>query len=226
MLLNSLGAKKRTYYHVIYYCDKVIYAPLSNATHSLNQSLNEMIHALMNIVGNNQAASGTPNVTHGKDIDMSTPLARETLKQFRIILGAVRHHFRALETACGISGAQVWILAALAESPGITVSRLSEALSIHISTASNMLDKLAKAGMAERRRGEEDRRVVNLYLTEKGQATLGRAPQPLTGLVPNALGKLPESALARLHEDLALLIQQMNYVDLEAANKPLSTLVR
>lgn len=157
---------------------------------------------------------------------MSTPLARETLKQFRIILGAVRHHFRALEAACGVSGAQVWILAALAETPGITVSHLSEALSIHISTASNMLDKLAKVDMVERRRSDTDRRVVNLYLTENGRAALARAPQPLTGLVPNALGKLPEPALARLHEDLALFIQQMNYVDLEAANKPLSTLVR
>ncbi len=156
---------------------------------------------------------------------MSRPLARETLKQFRIIIGAVRHHFRALESACGVSGAQVWILAALAENPGITVSRLSEDLSVHISTASNMLDKLAKAGLVERRRGEADRRVVNLHLTETGQAALNRAPRPLTGLVPDALDKMSDTALARLHEDLALLIRQMNQVDLDAAEKPLSTLV-
>jgi DNA-binding MarR family transcriptional regulator len=157
---------------------------------------------------------------------MNTPLARETLKQFRIIIGAVRHHFRALEAACGVSGAQVWILSAIAETPGITVSHLSETLSVHVSTASNMLDKLDKAGLVERRRSQTDRRVVNLYLTDAGQAALARAPQPLTGLVPHALSNLPETALARLHEDLALLIQQLNYVDLSVANKPLSTLVR
>lgn len=164
--------------------------------------------------------------TTGPGMDTGTPLARETLKQLRIIIGAVRHHFRALETACGISGAQVWILAALAENPGITVSRLGETLSVHVSTASNMLDKLAKAGLVERRRGEDDRRVVNLHLTEQGQAVLARAPRPLTGLVPHALARLPESTLLRLNEDLALLVQQMNYIDLDAANKPLSTLVR
>ena len=157
---------------------------------------------------------------------MNTPLAAETLKQFRIILGAVRQHFRELETTCGISGAQVWILAAISETPGVTVSRLSETLAVHISTASNMLDKLAKAGLVSRQRNESDRRVVNLQLTEKGQNTLNQAPKPLTGLVPNALNKLSETALARLHDDLSLLIQQMNYVDLDAANKPLSTLVR
>ena len=157
---------------------------------------------------------------------MSTPLATETLKQFRIIIAAVRQHFRVVESACGVSGAQVWILSAIAERPGLTVSQLSDTLAVHISTASNMLDKLAKNGLVERRRSEADRRVVNLHLTDQGQATLDRAPQPLTGLVPHALESMPSAALAQLHKDLTLLIRQMNYVDLSAANKPLSTLVR
>jgi DNA-binding MarR family transcriptional regulator len=164
--------------------------------------------------------------TNREDLIMNTSLTTETLKQFRIIIGAVRHHFHTLETACGVPGVQVWILSAIAEVPGITVSHLSETLSVHISTASNMLDKLAKAGLVERLRSEKDRRVVNLHLTEPGQAVLDRAPKPLTGLVPHALENLPTKALTRLHEDLNLLIQQMNYVDLDAANKPLSTLVR
>ena len=157
---------------------------------------------------------------------MTNPLAIETLKQLRIIISAVRQHFRALEEACGVSGAQVWILSAIAENPGVTVSRLSETLSVHISTVSNMLDKLAKAGLVERLRSEDDRRVVNLQLTDKGRDVLSLAPQPLTGLVPHALDNLPEAALIRLHEDLALLIQQMKFVDHNSASKPLSVLVR
>ncbi|MDP1862512.1 MAG: MarR family winged helix-turn-helix transcriptional regulator [Thiobacillus sp.] len=157
---------------------------------------------------------------------MTNPLATETLKQLRIIISAVRQHFRALEEACGVSGAQIWILSAVAETPGITVSQLGKTLSVHVSTVSNMLDKLAKAGLVERLRREDDRRVVNLQLTAEGQAVLARAPQPLTGLVPHALENLPEPALIRLNEDLALLIQQMQYVDHGNANKPLSVLVR
>ncbi len=157
---------------------------------------------------------------------MTSPLATETLKQFRIIISAVRQHFRALEEACGVSGAQVWILSAIADTPGITVSRLSETLSVHVSTVSNMLDKLAKADLVERLRCEDDRRVVNLNLTPKGQAVLGKAPRPLTGLVPHALDSLPEEVLQRLNQDLALLIEQMHDVDHGSADKPLSTLVR
>ena len=157
---------------------------------------------------------------------MVNPLATETLKQFRIIISAVRQHFRALEDACGVSGAQVWILSAIAETPGITVSRLGETLSVHVSTVSNMLDKLAKGGLVERLRSEEDRRVVNLHLTDEGKSVLARAPQPLTGLVPHALENLPEPVLIRLNEDLALLIEQMQHVDHDNADKPLSVLVR
>lgn len=157
---------------------------------------------------------------------MTNPLATETLKQLRIIISAVRQHFRALEEACGVSGAQIWILSAIAETPGITVSQLGKTLSVHVSTVSNMLDKLAKAGLVERLRREDDRRVVNLHLTAEGLAVLARAPQPLTGLVPHALENLPEPALVRLNEDLALLIQQMQYVDHGNADKPLSVLVR
>lgn len=157
---------------------------------------------------------------------MNKALATDTLKKLRIILGAVRHHFHALETVCGVSGAQVWILSAIADTPGITVSQLSQALSVHVSTASNMLDKLAKAQLVRRERSESDRRVVNVHLTDKGQAMLERAPKPLSGLIPAALDNLPEETLIRLHKDLEGLIQQMGQVDHDAADKPLSTLVR
>lgn len=157
---------------------------------------------------------------------MTTPLVRDTLEKFRLIVGAVRQHSRALEAACGISGAQVWMLASIAEEPDITVSRLSQTLSVHISTASNLLDKLARAGLVERLRGEEDRRVVRLRLTDAGRAIVERAPKPLTGLVFDALEKLPEDALARLNAELAGLVALMELEDQSAAGEPMSNLVR
>lgn len=157
---------------------------------------------------------------------MTSPRVLETLKKFRLIIGAVRQHSKALETACGISGAQVWMLATIADTPDITVSQLSQALSVHVSTASNLLDKLARAGLVERQRGEDDRRVVRLRLTDQGKAIVARAPRPLTGLMVDAMEKLPQEALDRLDGELSGLIRQMNLVDQSAANEPLSNLVR
>jgi DNA-binding MarR family transcriptional regulator len=157
---------------------------------------------------------------------MTTSLVIEALQKFRLIIGAVRQHSLELESVCGISGAQVWMLASIEKSPDIMVSQLSQMLSVHISTASNLLDKLARAGMVERIRSEEDRRVVRLRLTDAGRDVLARAPKPLTGLVVDALEKMPPDALARLNTELSNLIEHLNLVDQKAANIPLSNLVR
>ena len=127
-----------------------------------------------------------------------------------MIFGAIRQHFREVEKACGVSGAQVWVLATLAESPGLRVTELAESLSIHASTASNLLDKIEKNGLIRRERGTQDQRVVRLYLTETGQAALAAAPKPFTGVLPHALNQLPPETLARLSHDLDTLIGFMD----------------
>lgn len=156
---------------------------------------------------------------------MTSPLTLETLQKFRLIMGAVRQHSRALENACGIGGAQVWMLATIADTPDITVSQLGQALSVHVSTASNQLDKLARAGLVERLRGDTDRRVVRLRLTDKGKDIVARAPRPLTGIMVDALEKIPEEVRVRLNEDLTSLVGQMDLLDRSAASEPLSNLV-
>jgi DNA-binding MarR family transcriptional regulator len=151
-------------------------------------------------------------------------LAREALRKFRVIFGAVRQHFQAVEQACGVSGSQVWVMATLAESPGMRVSQLANALSIHQSTASNLLDKIEKAGLIRRQRGSKDQRVVQLFLTEAGEAALARAPKPFTGLLTYALGKLSMESLKGLNKDLNLVIDGMERVDAAAADRPISEL--
>lgn len=148
--------------------------------------------------------------------------AREALRQFRVIFGAVRQHFQAVEKACGVSGAQIWALAALRQAPGMKVSELALALSIHTSTASNLLDKIEKSGLIRRERNAADQRVVRLYLTDAGEQALAHAPQPLTGILTHALEQLPDTVLARLNEDLAALIGHMGAINVQDAQKPLS----
>ena len=148
--------------------------------------------------------------------------AGEALRQFRVIFGAVRQHFQSVERACGVSGAQVWALAAVRDQPGLKVSELARAMSIHASTASNLLDKIETAGLVRRERSSTDQRVVQLYLTEAGVARLADAPEPLTGLLPHALGQLPDDALDRLNQDLSAVIAQMGRFDPEFVNAPVA----
>jgi|GEM_PF-5794317 len=73
---------------------------------------------------------------------------------------------------------------------------------------------------------EQDRRVVRRRLTQAGGEILARAPRPLTGLMIDALNKMPEAARIRLDAELAGLIEHLNLVDQRAANVPLSNLMR
>jgi DNA-binding MarR family transcriptional regulator len=155
---------------------------------------------------------------------MNEALAAEALKKFRIIYGAVRQHSRNMERACGVGGAQIWAMATLARTPGMRVTQLARALSIHPSTASNLLDKLERAGLVRRERDSTDQRVVQLYLTEAGEKVLARAPQPLSGVLTHALENLPDEVLGRLIEDLKAIIDRLQVADDSAAAKPLSVL--
>lgn len=155
---------------------------------------------------------------------MSETLAAEALKKFRVIYGTVRKHSRDMERACGVGGAQVWALAVLARRPGIRVTEFARELSIHPSTASNLLDKLERAGYLRRSRCAGDHRVVELFITEAGQALLARAPQPHCGVLTHALEQLPDSLLERLIEDLEAVTERMQIRDERAATQPLTDL--
>jgi DNA-binding MarR family transcriptional regulator len=156
--------------------------------------------------------------------NMSHQPAAEVLGKFRIIFGAIRQHFHEVEKACGVSGAQIWVLATLAESPGLRVTELAEALSIHASTASNLLDKIESHGLVRRERGRDDQRVVRLFLTEAGQAALAAAPKPFTGVLTHALNQLPPEILDRLSRDLDTVIGHMHLANTRDAQRPLSEL--
>lgn len=133
----------------------------------------------------------------------------EILGQFRIIFRSVRKHFQSVEERLGISGALLWALAVIAERPGINTTGLARAMSIHQSTASNILAKLCAQGLVRRERSQRDNRVAGLFVTESGASRLRQAPGPVRGLLPDALGRLPEAAQRDLYGNLQLLLEQM-----------------
>jgi len=151
-------------------------------------------------------------------------LEREALKHFRVIVGAIKSHFRSVEAATGVSGSQLWALSAINRNPGMRVSALAETMSIHHSTASNLLDKLEEKQLIRRERKDTDQRAVGLYVTEKGAAITTGAPYPPEGVVPDALRYLPDETLNQLVGNLADLINAMRFKDRSTSFTPLADL--
>ena len=154
---------------------------------------------------------------------MKQPRMLEVLEQFRIVFKSIRRHYQSVEQRAGISGAQLWALAQIAGDPGATVGDLAKGLAIHQSTASNLLRRLEGLGLVTRQRKGKDQRVVALFATPQGLKVLKRAPQPLRGVLQQALSDLPARNLEVLRRELRKLIAAMRTKDLEAARAmPLS----
>jgi DNA-binding MarR family transcriptional regulator len=146
----------------------------------------------------------------------------EVLEQFRVVFKSIRRHYRSVEQRSGISGALLWALAHIAANPGSQVGNLAQALAIHQSTASNLLRRLGARGLVSRQRRGKDQRAVQLFATAKGLRVLKRAPQPLIGVLQQALSDLSGPRLESLHRQLATLIAAMKVKSHQARGTLLS----
>jgi DNA-binding MarR family transcriptional regulator len=149
-------------------------------------------------------------------------VAVAVLQQFRELFRVSQQHFQRIESSCGLSGAQLWALSEIRMAPGLTVSGLADALSIHLSTSSNLLDKLEGQAFIRRERNSPDQRVVRVYLTPAGQQVLRKAPKPVEGVIPDALGRMPLAALRSLKRDLEQLLGLASVRSRKAGMKPLA----
>ena len=92
--------------------------------------------------------------------------------RLRLAQQAVFRDFAA--SVQGLSPGRVGLLILIDANPGVTQSRLAEAVSLDRSTMVGVLDQLQARALIERRRGQ-DRRTNGLWLTRAGRALLARA---------------------------------------------------
>ena len=93
--------------------------------------------------------------------------------QLRLAHVAVFRDFERTVGDLGISPGRVGVLVLVNGNPGITQSRLAEAVGLDRSTLVPVLDGLERRGLIERRQGK-DRRTNGLWLTQSGKRLLGR----------------------------------------------------
>ena len=93
----------------------------------------------------------------------------------------------------GLTYTQYIVFLVLWEKDGISVTEIGEKLMLDNGTLSPLLKKMEKAGYIERRRSQEDERVVVITLTEKGKA-LQKKVKDVPGNVAGCIDLSPEKA--------------------------------
>jgi DNA-binding MarR family transcriptional regulator len=109
---------------------------------------------------------------------------------------------RYLRKTEGISPSQYNLLRILrgAGVNGRTMSEISERMINRDPDVTRLADRTVKLGLARRMRDEVDRRVVKLFITEKGLEMLGRLDEAVVVFLKQALGALGPKRLRMLRD--------------------------
>lgn len=139
----------------------------------------------------------------------SSSPARDVLDAIRRIVQALRESSRAAEKRVGLSGAQLFVLQTLGESPGLSLNELAERTRTHQSSVSVVVTKLARQRLVERGTAPEDARRAEIRLSVRGRSRLSSAPQTAQQRLIAAVDGLPPADRARLAATLNRLVEKM-----------------
>jgi DNA-binding MarR family transcriptional regulator len=114
----------------------------------------------------NQSTRETPGLDHGI---LPTLLGY----QLRLAQLTVFKDFAASARDFNVSPGRFGMLVLIEANPGVTQTRLAEAVGLDRSTLVAVLDQLGERGLVERRRGT-DRRTNGLWLTRRGKLLVSR----------------------------------------------------
>jgi DNA-binding MarR family transcriptional regulator len=128
---------------------------------------------------------------------------KRILNSIRQLVRALRLFDREAQTQHGISAAQVFVLHALQEEEGLSLSDLAERTATDQSSVSTVVQKLVAIGYVSRTPRPTDRRQMELRLTPKGRAIVRKTPPPAQQKILAAIDAMPardRKALAELLE--------------------------
>lgn len=136
---------------------------------------------------------------------------------FRLLRLDTRLHALITERlkTVGLSVPQCDVLTTLTEREGVSQQELAERLYVTKGNISGLIDRLAAAGMVERRRLEGDRRSHAIFLTAAGRSAAEAGIAAQKDFVMQTLGRLPEEQLKALD---ALLVAARDAVRAAATN--------
>jgi len=119
------------------------------------------------------------------------------------------HGFRGKEkilaTEVGLTMPQFFVMMMTDAKGSCKMSELAELLSLNFGTATGIVDRLVRDSYLKRQRDEKDRRVVRIYLTDKGKSVIAKVQEKRRERLTLLLEKVGEKDF----EDLFAIFQRI-----------------
>lgn len=125
----------------------------------------------------------------------------------RRIYQAINEYSRKVEKETELTGPQLWVLQLLHNAGTLRVSDLAREMYLSPATVVGILDRLEAKGLISRTRSQEDRRAVDVALTEQGKELAAKAPEVAQVMLLKGLQALPEAQFAVVVEGMQQMVR-------------------
>jgi DNA-binding MarR family transcriptional regulator len=146
-----------------------------------------------------------------KSISAST--ISEVEKKLRYIAGIIKQKGREILHHYPITAPQFVALQWLLEDGDLTIGELSNKIHLAFSTTTDLIDRMEKNNLVERKRDLKDKRVVRIHLLDKGKTIIHEVIQKRQDYLGEVLENVSTNQVDALNEILSLLHEQMKKVD-------------
>ena len=131
----------------------------------------------------------------------------DVIDNLRRTIKAINEYSKNAEKETGLTGPQLWAIKIIANSKPIKVSEIARQMYLHPATVGGILDRLESKGLVQRIRSNEDRRVVEISLTDKGRGVVERAPEVAQGLLIDGLEAMSDDKLSYMSESMKGIVR-------------------
>lgn len=140
----------------------------------------------------------------------STARAMDALRSIVRAIGALS---RTSTTSNGVSGAQLFAMRQIAETPGLSLNDLAARTLAKQSSVSELASRLEERGFIKRAPSESDGRQLELTLTSKGRRAIADSRTTAQERLISGLERLPKAKRIDLAESLEAWLAAAGFAD-------------
>ena len=144
------------------------------------------------------------------------PDATLIVQGLRRIVKALHSYSQDVYRQYGLTAPQLWALKTLQRAGRLSAGQLAQALAVHQSSLSTLIDRLEKRGLVSRVRSRGDGRFVLIELTKRGLTLSAMAPEPASGRLLHGLQAMTRADVREIRRAVDRLVQVMEAEDTAA----------
>ena len=142
----------------------------------------------------------------------------DLLISLRKINRAIDLHSKKLAKETGLTAPQLMVLKSMEITKRAKPSEIARQVHLSQATITSIVDRLVSAGLVVRQRNEQDRRSLQIVLTEEGEKRLAGAPELLQEGFLAAFDRLADWEQSQLISSVQRIAAMMDAEGLDAAS--------